>query len=516
MLPDLGMPDKFGYEEDAMEKKGEIMKTLNLLAMDFGASNGRGLLGRFDGKRLRMEELHRFSNQYIWVNGCLYWNSFYLYEQICESIKTYAIACGPTLDGIGVDTWGVDYGLIDKNGQIIGMPFSYRMSNDETMDEVWDIVSKREIFERTGLAANNFNTIFQLYARKKRGDVALESAKHLLLLPDLFEYMLSGEVGSEYTMAMTTQLCDAKTKQWDKELLGKLSIRDDIFIPVSASCSKRGNLLSQIAKDCGVNQAPVLAVGSHDTASAVAAVPGKGNFVYISSGTWSLFGMESDQAIINDAVYEANYSNEGTVQGGFRPLKNIMGLWLIQQLRREWQRKGKNLSWDEIVDRAKAAEPFRSIVDPDYQGFFSTDEMGTEIAEYCKKTGQSAPGHVSEYARCVYESLALKYRWALEKIEEIRGSRVDALHIVGGGCQNKLLNQMTANAIGRPVIAGPIEGASIGNLLGQAMALGEISGIDQLREVVRNSFEVEEYLPEDMAQWDDAYGRFLDIVQKAK
>lgn len=492
------------------------MKTLNLLALDFGASNGRALLGQFDGETLRMQELHRFANDYVWVNGLLYWDTFDLYRQITLSLAAYGREYSNDLAGLGIDTWGVDYGLIDKNGQICGHPLSYRMSDDATMEAFWsEVMGKRQLFDRTGLAANNFNTIYQLYARLKRGDAALDCAHKLLLLPDLFAYMLSGEMGSEYTMAMTTQLCDPITKDWDHVLLDKMGLSQDLFIPVTPACTRRGQLLPELAAAAGINRAPVLAVGGHDTASAVAAVPGSGDFVFLSSGTWSLFGIESDAPILTDAVYDANYSNEGSVQGGFRPLKNIMGLWIIQQLRREWMRRGQVYSWDEIVAQSKTATPFRSLIDPDDSDFFAAEEMEAAIAGYCDRTGQPIPDSVGAYARCAYESLALKYRWALERIEEIRGKHVDTLHIVGGGSQNKLLNQMSANAIGRPVAAGPIEGASIGNLLGQAIALGEISGIDQLRDVVRASFPVEEYTPQDIPAWEDAYGRFLQICAKS-
>lgn len=489
------------------------MKSLNLLALDFGASNGRALLGQFDGEKLSMEELHRFPNDYVWVNGLLYWDTFGLYRQITQSLSAFGKREKAPLDGIGIDTWGVDYGLVDKNGQICGHPLSYRMSDDATMESFWaEVIDKRSLFDRTGLAANNFNTVYQLYARLQRQDSALETADKLLLLPDLFAYMLSGEMGSEYSMAMTSQLCNPHSKDWDYKLLEKIGLPKELFIPVSPSCTRRGELLPELAAAAGINRAPVLAVGGHDTASAVAAVPGKGDFVFLSSGTWSLFGMESDAPILTNAVFDANYSNEGSIQGGFRPLKNIMGLWIIQQLHREWQRQGLPLSWDAIVAEAKKAPPFRSLIDPDHGSFFAADQMEEAIVDYCRRTGQPAPGSVGEFARCVYESLALKYRWALEKLQEIRGSYIDTLHIVGGGSQNRLLNQMSANATGRPVVAGPIEGASIGNLLGQAMALGEIDGIDQLRDVVRASFPVEEYAPQDTPAWEDAYGRFLQIA----
>lgn len=494
------------------EREVICLKTLNLMAMDFGASNGRGVLGRFDGKKITMEEIHRFPNYYVPVNGLSHWDTLYLFEQIRNSLALYRTNFGTHLDGIGVDTWGVDYGLLDKNGQICGYPISYRDATDETMHQFFNrVMDAQTLFERTGLSANNYNTIYQLYARLQRQDSALETAKHLLLLPDLFAYLLSGELGSEYTMAMTTQLCNPSTKDWDRELIAKIGIHPDLFLPVTPSASRRGVLRADLASSANLNAVPVLAVGGHDTASAVAAIPMKGKSAFLSSGTWSLLGIEHESAILSEKVYRSNYSNEGTVQGTFRPLKNIMGLWIIQQIRREWLKAGNNYEWSEIVEQAKQAKPFVSFIDPDHPSFFSTNEMISSIQSYCQKTNQVVPETPSELARCVYQSLALKYRWALERLEEIKGEPIDSLNIVGGGCQNLLLNQMTANAIQRPVITGPVEGASIGNLLTQAMSLGELANLEELREVVRNSVEVEEYFPEDHSAWEDAYGRFVAI-----
>ena len=273
----------------------------------------------------------------------------------------------------------------------------------------------------------------------------------------------------------------------------------------------RGTLRPELAAELGINQAHFAAVGTHDTASAVAAIPGTGSFAFCSSGTWSLFGVETDEPILSDTVRDANFSNEGTIQGGFRPLKNIMGLWLIQECRRDWQKAGQNLSWNDIVEEAKKAEPFRSIIDPDYGEFFAGGRMVEKIQDFCRKTNQPVPETVGQIARCIYESLALKYRWALERLEEIKGQRIDTLNIVGGGCQNKLLNQFAADSLNRPVITGPIEGAAIGNLLAQAMALGDIQTMDELRTVVRRSEAVSTYEPHHTPEWEAAYQKLLSF-----
>ncbi len=420
------------------------MKKLNLLAFDLGASNGRAILGQFDGDKLEMKELHRFENHYIEMNGVFYWDLPYLYNQLKQGLLAFKNGGYGDLDCCGIDTWGVDYGLLDRNGHLLGNPRSYRMGVDEDMSRVWETVPHKTLFERTGIATMNFNTIYQLYRRKAEGDVALENAETLLLLPDLLGYFLTGEKKSEYTEVTTSMLYNPTTRDWDWETIREL----------------------------GINAANFAAVGTHDTASAVAAIPGSGSFAFCSSGTWSLFGVETDKPILTPEVRDSNFSNEGTIQGGFRPLKNIMGLWLIQECRRDWIKQGKNYSWNEIVIEAQKAEPFRSIIDPDYGEFFAGGDMEKKIQAFCERTGQSVPTTVGQVARCIYESLALKYRWALERLEEIKGARIDTLNIVGGGIQNKLLNQMAADSLDRPVITGPVEGAAIGNLLAQAMALG--------------------------------------------
>lgn len=485
-----------------------------MLAMDLGASNGRGIVGSFDGDKLGMRELHRFANDIIDLNGFSYFDSMRLYSDTVESLRKCARE-GFALSSVAIDTWGVDYGLLDKSGQLLGNTLSYRMATEEDMQNTWKIVSRRELFNRTGLAHMNFNTIYQLHARKLRDDPALAHADKMLQMPDLLAYFLSGDASSEYTIATTSMLYNPYVKDWDYDIIERLGLPRRIFQPIIPSGTVRGKLLASVANETGCKDVSVVAVGGHDTASAVAAIPGKGDFAFLSSGTWSLFGVETDEPVFSDLVFDAQYSNEGTVQGGFRTLKNIIGLWLIQECRRDWQKKeGGNVPWDEIVAQAKAAKPFRSIIDTDSGEFYAAGNMEGKIRDYCRRTNQPVPETKGEIARCIYESLALKYRWALERLEEIKSKPIDALHIVGGGIQNKLLNQFVANAIGRTVVTGPVEGACIGNLLMQAKALGEIDSLDQIREVVRRSFEVEEYYPQDKTAWEDAYGRLLGYLNQ--
>ena len=485
----------------------------NLLAFDLGASNGRAILGRLENGKITMKELHRFENNYIEMNGVFYWDLPYLYNQLKLGLLAFKQENVGDLDCIGIDTWGVDYGLLDRNGHLLGNPRAYRCAVDEDFEETWKVVDFPTLFARTGIANQNFNTVYQLYRRKREGDVALENAQTMLLLPDLLGYFLTGEKKSEYTEVTTTMLYNPTKKDWDWETIRELGLPEHIFTEIDRAGTLRGHLRPELARELGINEASFAAVGTHDTASAVAAIPGTGSFAFCSSGTWSLFGVETDEPILRDDVRRANFSNEGTIQGGFRPLRNIMGLWLIQECRRDWIKAGHTYSWNEIVAEAEKAEPFRSIIDPDFGEFFAGGQMIEKIQSYCRNTDQPVPETVGQIARCIYESLALKYRWALERLEEIKGQRIDQLNIVGGGCQNKLLNQFVADSLDRPVVTGPVEGAAIGNLLAQAMALGEIKDIAELREVVRHSEAVAEFQPHHTPAWETAYQKLLALAK---
>ena len=485
----------------------------NLLAFDLGASNGRAILGQLDGDRITMTELHRFENNYIEMNGVFYWDLPYLFNQLKQGFLAFRQGGYGELDAFGIDTWGVDFGLLDENGHLLGNPRAYRMSVDADVERVQKIVDFPTQFARTGIACMNFNTVYQLARRKAEKDVALANAKTLLMMPDLLGYFLTGEAKSEYTNVTTSMLFNPTTMDWDWQTIEELDLPKHIFTEIDRAGQLRGQLRPELAQELGLNQAAFAAVGTHDTASAVAAIPGSGNFAFCSSGTWSLFGVETDKPLLSDDVRKANFSNEGTIQGGFRPLKNIMGLWLIQECRRDWiKQTGKNISWNEIVEEAQKAEPFRTVIDPDYTEFFSGGDMVRKVQDYCRKVGQPVPETVGQIARAIYESLALKYRWALEHLEQITGTRLEQLNIVGGGIQNKLLNQMVADSLNRPVITGPIEGAAMGNLLAQAMALGDVKDMTQLRQIVRNSEAVSTWQPNHTPDWEKAYETLLTLL----
>ena len=491
-----------------------MAKKRNLMAFDLGASNGRAILGQFDGEKITMRELHRFENNYIEMNGVFYWDTPYLYNQLKQGLLAFRQGGFGDLDSFGIDTWGVDYGLLDRNGHLAGVPRSYRLGTQADIDAVQAKIPASTLYARSGIDTGlTFNTLYQLYRRKREDDAALAVADKLLLTPDLLGYFLTGAAGTEYTIATTTQLYNPTTRDWDWETIRELGLPEHIFTKIDPTGTIRGHLRPELCEELGLNPAAFVAVGSHDTASSVAAIPGRGSFAFCSSGTWSLFGVETVKPDLSPEAAAAGFSNEGTIQGGFRPLKNIVGMWIVQECRRDWIKQGKKLSWDEIVAQARQAQPFRSIIDTDSPEFYAGGNMEKKIREFCVRTGQPVPETVGEVARCIYESLALKYRHALEGLEKMKGARIDSLNIVGGGIQNRLLNQMVADALDRPVVTGPIEGAAMGNLLTQAMALGDIGSLDELREVVRRSEAVETWEPHHTQAWEDAYGKLLTFLK---
>lgn len=491
-----------------------MSKMRNMIAFDLGASNGRAILGQFDGERITMRELHRFENNYIEMNGVYYWDTPYLYSQLKQGLVAFCQGGYGALDSFGIDTWGVDFGLLDKNGQLAGLPRSYRLGTQEDIDAVKSKIPAEVLYSRSGIDTGlTFNTLYQLYRRKRENDPALDIADTMLLTPDLLGYFLTGAKGTEYTIATTTQLYNPTTKDWDWETIRELGLPEHIFTKIDKTGTIRGNLRPELCQELGINPAAFVAVGSHDTASAVAAIPGKGSFAFCSSGTWSLFGAEMDKPDLSPEAAAAGFSNEGTVQGGFRPLRTIIGMWIIQECRRDWIRNGNNISWDGVVIEAKKAEPLRSIIDPDSPEFYAGGNMEEKIRDFCRRTGQPVPETIGQVARCIYESLALKYRHALEGLEKMKGQRIDSLNIVGGPINNRFLNQLIADSLDRQVVTGPIEGAAMGNLLTQAMALGDIANLDELRQIVRNSEAVEIWEPNHTQAWEDAYGKLLTLMK---
>ena len=489
------------------------MKSLKLIAFDLGASNGRAVLGAFDGKRVELTEIHRFDNPMVEQNGLYYWDALGLYRQLKESFLKLKHE-GLQADCFGIDTWGVDFGLIDHNGALLGNPRCYRNGTEAEMARVHAAIPQKTLFSRTGIASMPFNTVYQLYSRVLERDPALQDAQTLLFSPDLYGYFFTGEKRTEYTIATTSMLYDGENHRWDEETMRALGIPTGVFTEVDFAGTLRGGIRAAVTEELGIESVPFAAVGTHDTASAVAAIPGEGNFAFCSSGTWSLFGVESEKPVKTDAVYDANFSNEGTVQGRFRLLKNIMGLWLVQECRRDWQKQGDFYSYDEIGEQARASKGLVSIIDTDDASFYAAGNMQKKIQAFCERTHQPVPETVGEVARCIYDSLALKYRFALETLEGYRGGRIDQLNIVGGGTKNKLMNQLAADATGRTVVAGPVESACVGNLLMQAVALGELGGVEDARAVVRASFVTEVYESQRTQAWEDAYGRLLGYMER--
>ena len=492
-------------------------KIYKFLAFDFGASSGRAMLAKFDGEKITLEEKHRFSNDPVTVNGGMYWDVLRLFHEIKQGILKCANSGDRDIDCIGIDTWGVDYGLLDKNDELLGNPHHYRDTRTNGLiEKACEVVSKEEIYQKTGIAFNWFNTIFQLYSEKLSGSTALKEAKTLLFMPDLFNFFLTGVKKTEYTIASTAQMFDSENFVWAEDLLKKLDIPTDIYADMIYPGEQVGVLKKELAEELGVGQIPVIAVASHDTGSAVASVPvtDTKDFIYISSGTWSLMGVELDKPIISQEALSCNFTNEGGVNKTIRFLKNIMGLWLIQESRRQWEREGTLLSFDELEKQANEAKPFESLIDPDYEAFQTPGNMPEKIRDYCRMTNQPVPETKGEIIRCIAQSLAFRYRYTIENMEKVTGRKFSVINIVGGGIKDKMICRFTANATKRAVHAGPVEATSIGNVLVQAMASGAIKDLTEARKIVKNSFDITLYEPQDSEAWDEAYKKWCEIVIK--
>jgi rhamnulokinase len=499
-----------------------MAKTSDYLALDLGAESGRGLLGRFDGERLTLEEVHRFPNGPVRLLDTIHWDVPRLFEEMKTALRK-AAATYPGLDGVGVDTWGVDFGLVGRGDTLLGNPVHYRDARTEGMlDAAFQRVPRERIYEITGLQFLSINTLYQVLALKLSNSPLLEVAETLLMMPDLFAWLLTGRRAGEWTDASTTQLLDPRARTWSDELCQGLGLPRQILPELIEPGTEIGPLRRSVADEVGISNLTVLAPGTHDTASAVAAVPAVRSpgaaksagpdWCYLSSGTWSLLGVEVPRPIITAETLRYNFTNEGGVAGTTRLLKNIMGLWLVQECRRTWARAGRDLSYDELIPRAEAARPFTSLVEPDDSSFLAPGDMPARIAAFCAKTGQPAPSDEGAFIRCAIESLALKYRWTIERLERITGTAIRTIHVVGGGTKNALLCQFTADACGRPVVAGPIEATAAGNVLLQAMGRGRIGSLADLREIVARSFPVTVYEPRVSTAWDDAAARFAKFV----
>ncbi|MFC1634826.1 rhamnulokinase family protein [Planctomycetota bacterium] len=478
------------------------------IAVDLGAESGRVMLGTVSVDKITLEEIHRFGNGPIKEDGSLRWDFHRLLTEIKAGIGKAAKAAVPQVAGIGIDSWGVDFGLLDADGKLIENPYHYRDSRTNGITEkAFELISKRDIYENTGLQFLPFNSVYQLLAMRLTNSGVLGKAKNLVFIADLFSYFLCGKVFAEYSLASTSQFMDMRTGQWSKEILDGLSLPMDIMPEIVDSGTVVGPLTAEVADEIGCGPIPVIAIGSHDTASAVVAVPavGDADWAYLSSGTWSLMGIEVPKAIINDKTFQYDFTNEGGVEKTIRLLKNIMGLWLMQECRRQWQREGTDLSYAELAAMAEKAEPFTHHIDVDDSSFLAPGEMPRRINDYLTKTGQKPIDDKGQMLRTVLESLALKYRSVMEAMEDVAGKKIDILHIVGGGIQNELLCQFTANALGKKVITGPVEATASGNILMQARAAGQIKSLAEAREILRNSFELKEYNPQQTSLWAERY-----------
>ena len=475
-------------------------KELVTLAVDVGAESGRVMAVHFDGESLRVDELHRFANGPVDVRGTLFWDVIGLWREIQIGIDKGAVLHPASM---GVDTWGVDFALLDSQGRILGNPVHYRDSRtDGVMERVLEHIPKSVIFNTTGIQFSKINTLYQLVSMAESGSPQLNAACTFLTIPDLFNYLLTGVKVNEFSISSTTQMLDISTRDWAFEMLEEIGIPTHIFSEVVQPGTRLGVF----------HEIPVIAPACHDTGSAVAAIPSReDHFGYISSGTWSLAGLEVEAALINEDALKANVTNEGGVYGTYRLLKNITGLWIIQQCRAAWKLQGELLGYDELTDMAQAAEPFRSLIDPDDPGFLPPGNHIGHIQAWCQAHGQPFPETKGAIIRSVLESLALKYRQVLDELVALTSQNIETIHIMGGGSRNNLLNQFTANATGRTVIAGPVEATVLGNALVQLITLGEINDLDEGRQIVSKGGEMKHYQPCDQLEWNDSYSRFLNL-----
>lgn len=490
----------------------DTMKGESFLAFDLGAESGRSMLGTLDSGRLSIRQLTRFPNEMKSLDGHLHWDAPALFGELQNGIRS-CVAAGVQPVSVGVDTWGVDFGLLDRLGNLVEQPYSYRdHRTDGMMERFFERVPRQRIYDLTGIQFMQLNTLFQLYAAKQLDPGLFDRVERLLFMPDLFNYYLSDVIRSEYTISTTSQLMNPHTKAWQADLFAGLQIPASIMQPIVEPGTTLGTLKEELASALSLHGATVTAVATHDTASAIAAIPAGGNdWAYISSGTWSLMGVEIASPILSADALALNFTNEGGVCGNIRFLKNIMGLWLLQQCRKDWSEVAR-YDYEGLVKLSEQAEPFRTFIDPDDPGFFHPECMTEAIRSFCRKTQQRPPDTHPHYVRCILESLALKYRVTLEQLRRLTGKTIDRIHVIGGGAQNSTLCQFAANATGLPVVAGPVEATAIGNILMQALAQGSVASLREIRSIVAHSFSPVVYEPLGTDEWDEAFHRFVNIT----
>lgn len=491
------------------------MKIYRFLAIDIGATSGRALLGIIADGKFEIQELHRFPNTIMTLHGKYYWNIYRLYEAVKESL----VICARQhilLDSIGIDTWGVDFGYIAKDGTLLGLPRAYRDPYTEgAPEEFFKHVPREEVYRLTGIQVMNFNSLYQLFRAKEQGFGPLEAADSILFMPDLLSYMLTGKKVCEFTDASTSQILNPVTRKFEDKLLEAAGVSPSLFGPVVMPGTFVGELTDALAEETGVGKVPVIAVAGHDTASAVATVPtADREFAYLSSGTWSLMGIETEEPIITDASYRHNFTNEGGIDGTTRFLKNITGMWLLEQCRKEWEKQGCSYSYPAIVKMAERTPPFRCLINPDDPRFAAPKNMPEAIAAYCRETGQHVPVEDDEFVRCIFDSLAFRYKEVLLMLSEMAPFPIRKLHVIGGGSRNNLLNQFTANVINMPVVAGPAEATAIGNCMIQARAAGLVADRWEMRRLINASLSPVVFHPED--GWEEAFKKYQSMNSNLK
>lgn len=490
------------------------MTKSNFLAFDIGASSGRAILGTLENNKLELVEVHRFKNQMTQVHGHFFWNIFGLFDELKTGLKKCIAEFHVQPDSVGIDTWGVDYSLVTGDGYLAGLPFAYRdHRTDNSIKDFFRILPKKETYLFTGIQFMQFNTLFQLFSSVQQNYSGLKIADCLLFTPDTLNYLFTGIKKNEYTIASTSQLLKPGKSEWEQKLFEAAGIPQKLAGEIIQPGTNLGKLLPEVLTETGSAPIPCIAVAGHDTASAVVSVPARGeNWAYLSSGTWSLLGIESPVPLVSEQTLEMNFTNEGGVEGTTRFLKNIMGMWLIQECKRMWDAQSV-LGWHEIVALSQSAVPFKSLINPDDSGFLNPGDMPQAVQNYCAKTNQPVPQTKGEIARCIYDSLVLKYKFTIKQIESVTGNKIEKLHIIGGGAHNSMMNQLTADAIGIPVFAGPTEATAIGNIMLQAKALGKVKSLAEIRDIIMNSFEVTKYLPSPLLDWEAAFVKFEKLLK---
>ena len=488
------------------------MLARHFAAVDLGATSGRVILATIAEGKISMEEIHRFADPIIQMQGHFYWDFPAIYKSVVEGLAIIA-SRGVKIESIGIDTWGVDFALFGKDGALLRLPYCYRDPHTTNApEEFFKRMPRKELYEKTGIQIMNFNSVFQLDTLRRNSCSALEAAEKILFVPDALAYLLTGEQVTEYTIASTAQMIDPRTKMWDEDILAMLDLSADKFGRMVMPGEKIGVLTAEVQRLTGLDAVPVVAVASHDTGSAVAAVPAEDeNYAYLSSGTWSLMGIESAEPIISERSFELNFTNEGGIEGTIRVLKNICGMWLLERCRTEWP----EMVYAELIAAAECEQPFRSLINPDATCFANPESMTKAIVDYCNATEQPAPENVGQFVRCIFESLALRYRQVVEMLRELSPVAIERLYVIGGGARNQMLNQSSANAIGIPVETGSSESTAVGNVMMQAKWAGVVQTITQMRQMIRESLaDGKRYEPQDSDVWNAAYEKYLGVYKE--